>query len=147
MKHSEKARALFESGYNCSQSVFAAFCDITGLCEKQALQISVGLGGGVGRLREVCGAVSGAAMVLGYVYGGEDGKDKLSAYEKVQQFAREFEKQNGSIICRALLHLDQNEKPSFKPEERTERYYKKRPCADLVEISAEILEKILNSDK
>lgn len=143
LKKSDKATELFKTGLNCSASVAAAFSDVLGLSESQAARLSCGLGGGVGRQREVCGAVCGAAMVLGFVFGGEDGKDKLSAYEKIQEFSKEFKKQNGSIICRELLNLPSDFEIVPTPEKRTGEYYKKRPCVDLVSCAAEILEKML----
>lgn len=147
LKKSEKARELFKTGLNCSQSVVAAFADVLGLSEQTAARLSAGLGGGVGRQREVCGAVSGAAMVLGFVFGGEDGKDKKRAYEKVREFSDEFKRRNRFIVCRELLGLDKTLSESATPSERTAEYYKKRPCADLVFGAAEILEGILDGSK
>ncbi len=143
LKRSEKAKEFFKTGLNCSASVVSAFSDVLGLSEAQAARLSCGLGGGVGRQREVCGAVCGAATVLGFVFGGEDGRNKLSAYEKIQEFSKEFKDRNKFIVCRELLGLDPNGKIVPKPEERTNEYYKKRPCADLVFDAAEILEKML----
>ena len=97
----------------------------------------------MGRQREVCGAVSGAAMVLGFVFGGTDGTDKKRAYEKVREFSDEFKKRNRFIVCRQLLGLDEKERESAAPAERTAEYYKRRPCADLVFDAAEILEGML----
>ena len=147
LKKSEKARELFKTGLNCSQSVVAAFADVLGLSEQMAARLSAGLGGGVGRQREVCGAVSGAAMVLGFVFGGEDGKDKKRAYEKVREFSDEFKRRNRFIVCRELLGLDEKKEESAAPAERTAEYYKKRPCADLVFDAAEILEAMLGEQK
>lgn len=143
MKRAEKARELFLSGLNCSQSVVAAFSDILGLSENAAARLSTGLGGGVGRQREVCGTVSGAAMVLGFVFGGEDATQKAKAYEKVREFSEEFKKRNRFIVCRQLLGLDESVKESSTPDERTAEYYKKRPCVELVSDAAEILEAML----
>ncbi len=143
LKRAEKAKEFFKTGLNCSASVVAAFSDVIGLSETQGVKLSCGLGGGVGRQREVCGAVCGAAMVLGFVFGGEDGRDKLSAYEKVQEFSKEFKNRNDSIICRELLGLEPNEAVVPVPEKRTAEYYQKRPCADLIFDAAEILEKML----
>ena len=103
------------------------------------------MGGGVGRMREVCGAVSGAAMLAGMVYGATDGEDreaKKKTYEVVQEIAAEFKKENPSIVCRELLGLSKaDENPT--PEARTEQYYKKRPCVQLVADAAAAAEKIL----
>ncbi len=138
-KYSDRAVELFMSGCNCSQAVFVAFATDLGLSEETALAISVGLGGGVGRMREVCGAVSGAAMVVGLKY---PEFDKMQVYELVREIAGEFKKTNPSIVCKELLELQEAEK-SAKPEDRTPEYYKKRPCLKIVEDSAKAVEKIL----
>ncbi len=148
-ERSEKAVELFKSGYNCSQAVFAAYADMFGFDTNTALKVSAGLGGGVGRSREVCGTVSAAAMLLGMKYGTTDGKDsdgKKLCYEKVQEYIAEFKKVNPSIVCRELLGLSQGENSHPKPDERTESYYKKRPCVQIVEDSALALEKILSEE-
>ena len=140
MTEKEKAAELFLQGYNCSQSVFTAFCQRFDIDEDTAKKISAGLGGGVGRMREVCGAVSGAAMVLGSVFSATDGKDsesKQKNYELVREFAEEFKERNGSVVCAELLGLKTKE-GSAKPQERTNEYYKKRPCLKMVEDAAEI---------
>ena len=142
----EKAVELFKSGFNCSQSVFAAYADLFGMDTDTALKVSAGLGGGVGRSREVCGAVSAAAMLVGMKYGATDGEDfeaKQRTYAVVQQVIAEFKQTNPSIVCRELLNLPENTVSDPKPEARTEGYYKKRPCAELVADSARAVEKIL----
>lgn len=146
MNRAEKAKELFKTGLNCSQSVVTAFADVLGLSKTAAARLSCGLGGGVGRQREVCGAVCGAATVLGFLFGGEDGRDKLSAYKKVQEFSNEFKRKNGSIICRELLGLSNEQKNVPVPEARTAEYYKKRPCAELVFDAVKILEAMLNGE-
>lgn len=146
LKRAEKAKGFFKTGLNCSQSVVCAFSDVLGLSEQICARLSCGLGGGVGRQREICGAVSGTATILGFVFGGEDGRNKKAAYEKVREFSDEFKKRNGSLICRELLGLEKGLNESFVPSERTAEYYKKRPCADLVFDAAEILEQILERD-
>ena len=138
-KYSERAVELFKEGKNCSQSVFAAFAPDLGISEETALRISIGLGGGVGRMREVCGAVSGSAMVVGIKY---PELSKAQVYEKVRLIADEFKKTNPSIVCKELLGISKAEK-SFIPEERTAEYYKKRPCVKIVEDAALATEKIL----
>lgn len=143
MSRADKAKEYFLNGCNCSQAVLTAFADILELDESTAKKLSIGLGGGVGRLREVCGAVSAAAMVLGSVYSGSNADNRAAAYEKVQQFAEAFKKQSGSIICRELLGLDKNAKVSSTPEKRTAEYYKARPCADKVYEAAQILEEMI----
>ncbi|HEY8500858.1 MAG TPA: C-GCAxxG-C-C family protein [Clostridia bacterium] len=145
--HSELARELFRKGYNCAQSVFAAFCDETGLAIDAALKMASSFGGGMGGMREVCGAVTGMFMVVGMKYGYTDPSDKkvkTEHYELVQDLAKQFEKENGSIICKELLGLSiKNDNPA--PAGRNENYYRKRPCAELVEQAARILDEyILN---
>lgn len=151
-KRSEHAVELFKQGYNCSQSVFAAFADLYGMDTETALRVSASFGGGMGRMREVCGAVSGMFLVAGLETGTAEGRDaagKKHNYEVVQQLAEEFKKKNNTIICRELLGLDQKKFTDTTPEGRTQEYYKKRPCVELVRDSAEIIEDFLekNSDK
>ena len=143
--HGTLADQNFRSGYNCAQSVVLAFFDVTGLDDKTAAMLTSSFGGGLGRMREVCGAVSGAAMVLGLVKGYADPEDreaKKAHYARVQEFARRFKDQNGSIICRELLAGVQTSEGGV-PEARTDAYYQKRPCAELCRRAAEILEKML----
>lgn len=145
-KHSDRAVELFKSGYNCSQSVFAAFCDKTGMPEETALRVAAGLGGGVGRMREVCGTICGAAMLAGMVYGATDGSDreaKALTYKKVQEIVAIFKQTNHSIVCRELLGLPGSAPTPPTPEARTETYYKKRPCVQIVEDAAKAAEAVL----
>lgn len=141
----EKARELFLQGYNCSQAVFTAYADLFGIEKETALKLSAGLGGGCGRQRELCGAVSGAVMIIGLKFGATDAADregKKLCYEKVREFSDEFRKTNPSIVCRELLGIG-DKKESALPDERTREYYKKRPCVQIVTDSAEALEKII----
>ena len=139
----EAARELFLSGCNCSQAVFCAFADDFGVDRALAGKVACGLGGGLGRMREVCGAVSGAALVFGLGYGD----DKTLTYAKVQEFCARFKKETGSVICRELLEGAKVQvETGGKPEERGERYYRKRPCADLVALAAGILEDMLGEE-
>ena len=154
MTHSQLARELFESGYNCSQAVFCAFGDVTGLDVDQAARLSSSFGGGMGRLREVCGTVSAAFLVLGAVEGYADPKDpeaKKRHYERVREFAARFREKEGSIICRELLAKSAVEKnqiaPGGDPEARTAEYYRKRPCPALCALSAQILDEMLAEAK
>jgi C_GCAxxG_C_C family probable redox protein len=145
--YSKKAKQLFLDGYNCAQAVFLAFSDLYDIDEKTAAMLSSSFGGGLGRMREVCGAVSGMAMTIGVLYGSSDPKaqsEKAEHYKRIQYVANEFKKQNGSIICKELLGL---EKPTGDPtpEKRTTEYYKKRPCAELVEMAAAITADYINS--
>ena len=149
-EHSDRAVELFKSGYNCSQSVFAAFCDKTGLPQETALRVAAGFGGGIGRMREVCGAVCGATMLAGMVCGatrGDDREAKARTYEKVQEIANRFRADKPSIICRELLGLSPCAAVVPTPEARTESYYKKRPCVKLVEEAALIAEAVLFSEE
>ena len=144
MNHGEKAEKLFLEGYNCAQSVLCAFEDVTGFERETAAKLASSFGGGLGRMREVCGAVSGASMVLGLAKGYCDLKDfeaKKAHYARVQEFARRLKEQNGSIICRELLSGVETEKGGM-PEKRTERYYHKRPCALLCKCAADILDEM-----
>ena len=121
----EKAVELFKSGYNCSQSVVAAFADMYGFTQEQALRMSASFGGGIGRMRQTCGAACGMFLLAGLEKGAVDGKDregKAANYALVQQLAEEFRKRNGSMICAELLGLKKPEGSSM-PEARTEQYY------------------------
>ncbi len=140
--HEEKAKQLFLEGYNCAQAVFCAFSDELGVDQETALRLSSSFGGGMGRLREVCGAVSGMFMAAGVKYGYSDPKardEKTEHYARIQELAGNFKEQNGSIVCRELLGLQQKQ-DSPVPEERTKEYYKKRPCVNLVGDAARMLE-------
>ena len=135
MNREEKAEALFMSGCNCSQAVLAAFADELGVDEETAKRLACGLGGGVGRLREVCGAMSASAMVLGARAGG----DKTAAYPRIQAFAARFKEEMGSIVCRELL-AGVPTTAGAKPESRTADYYKKRPCVEIVKFACRLLQ-------
>ncbi len=146
MNHAQIAGELFAEGYNCAQAVFAAFCDVTGIEKNTALKLSSSFGGGMGRMREVCGAVSGAFMVLGALYGYSelDAECKKVHYELIRKAAGIFKENNGSIICRELLADNGvHAEVGGTPETRTEAYYKKRPCRELVEMAAEIVDDII----
>ena len=143
MNRKEQAMAYFKEGYNCAQSVFLTFCDLTGFDEKTALRLSAPFGGGIGRQREVCGAVSGMCLVAGALYGYDDTKDKAAKaahYQMIQTLCEEFRSRSGgSIICRDLLGNDGRD-TAPTPADRTDTYYKKRPCVELVGEAADILE-------
>ena len=145
MQREEIARNRFDSGYNCCQSVLLAFADRIPLCEADALRLSASFGAGMGRLREVCGALSAAFMVCGFVLGPCDPLDadaKAAHYRRIQQLAAAFAQQNGSILCRDLLGLpDGPDDPT--PRARTAAYYRERPCAALVASAARILDRML----
>ena len=147
-RHADIARDLFLQGYNCSQAVVCAFEDVTGLDRETSARLASSFGGGLARLREVCGTVSGAAMVLGIARGYSDPRDyeaKKAHYALIQEFARRFRERNGDIICRKLLSGVQVSE-GLTPEERTEAYYKKRPCPDLAYAAAQILDEMLAED-
>ena len=143
MDHGIKAAELFLSGYNCAQAVAVAFCDVTGLPEQQAAKMASAFGGGMGRMREVCGAVSGMLLVLGTLDGydtpGDDGAKKR-LYSQVQELAKEFQAENGSIICREIL---KNPPADPNPTPRTAEFYARRPCAKMVLTAARLLDKYL----
>ncbi len=144
MDHSIKAAELFLSGSNCAQAVVVAFCDVTGLSPSFAARMSCSFGGGMGRMREVCGAVSGMLMVLGLLYGYEDPGEgdcyKKEHYALVQELSRQFREENGSIICREIL---KNPPSDPNPTPRTAEFYAKRPCAKMVMCAASILDRYI----
>ena len=143
MDHSTLAAQLFLDGCSCSQAVMAAFCDLTGMDRSTALRLSAPFGGGIGRMREVCGAVSGMMMVVGLLYGFEpsEGSTAKSAhYHLVQELAEQFRQQAGSIICREIL---KNPPADPNPSPRTAEYYANRPCARMVMLAAEILDRYI----
>lgn len=145
-KYAKKAMDLFSEGYNCSQSVVLAFQDMYNLDETTMAMLASSFGGGMGRLREVCGSVSGMFIVAGLLYGYSNPKareEKADHYKTIQELAKEFEEMNHSIVCRDLLGIGK-EKQSYIPEERTKEYYAKRPCKQLVGISAAIMEKYIS---
>ena len=146
MTHSEKAAQLFLQGYNCAQAVAVAFCDVTGLDEKFTAKTISAFGGGMGRLREVCGAVSGMFMVLSHLYGYDDpnaSAEKKQLYNRVQELAGKFREINGSIICRELL----NNPPSDPdPSPRTAQYYAQRPCVRMVMTAADLLDEFIENN-
>lgn len=137
----ERAKELFRSGYNCSQSVVLAYADLIGLEPTLAATLSAPFGGGMGRLREVCGAVSGMTMIAGLLAPSpacDNPTAKRENYALVQHFAEQFRATNGAIVCRTLLGLDR-EKDEPTPSPRTDDYYRKRPCAELVGDAARIV--------
>ena len=144
MEHSYKAAELFLSGSNCAQAVAVAFCDVTGLEPAFAAKMASSFGGGMGRLREVCGAVSGMLMVAGLIYGyedpGENDCNKKAHYQLVQTLAGKFRDEAGSIVCREIL---KNPPSDPNPTPRTAEFYAKRPCARMVMLAAQILDEYI----
>ena len=137
----EKAIALFKEGFNCSQAVVAAFADQYGFTQEQALRMSASFGGGIGRMRETCGAACGLFMLAGFETGSTDGADrdgKAANYALVQELAKEFTLRNGALKCADLLGLSKKEPVVSSPEARTDQYYAKRPCVKMVEEAARI---------
>lgn len=147
MTKGEKAKALFLQGYNCAQAVFSAFAEDMGIDFDMAVKLSSGFGGGMGRLREVCGAVSGMFMVFSNKHGYTSPTDmaaKKALYAHIQNLAKSFSDENGSIVCRELLSLPEKMSDPT-PENRTQQYYKKRPCAQLVEYAADLVESYMKN--
>ena len=145
MKTNEQiAREHFISGYNCAQSVFLTYAEKYGFDKATALKLSSSFGGGMGRMREVCGAVSAMFMIAGLENGyTENNNDEIKAehYTRIQNLANEFKKKNGTIICRELLGVDADDNPI--PSKRTEEYYKERPCEDLIADTCKIMDEFI----
>lgn len=149
MTRREKAEGLFIQGYNCAQSVALAFSDQLPMDEETLAKLSCSFGGGMGRLREVCGAVTGMFLVCGLLYGygsPETGEIKAAHYSRIQDLAHRFQEEHrGTYLCRELLGLDvKNDDPT--PSPRTEKYYQTRPCKALVGDAAELLEQYIKEN-
>ncbi len=144
MDHRELAGNLFLEGYNCAQAVFAAFCDVTGYDKDTALRISSSFGGGMGRMREVCGALSGAFMVAGVLWGytSLDDGEKKDHYARIQEIANRFKEKHHTILCRELLKGISTD-TSPLPSVRNEAYYRERPCLRFVEDAAAIIDEMI----
>ncbi len=152
MKKEELAVEYFKQGYNCAQAVFATYAEELGLPKETALKIASSFGGGMGKLREVCGAVSGMFMVAGLKYGYKDAdltqEEKGKHYKLIQELGLEFKKEFGSIRCCELLGI--NFDGSVNPQLRTKEYYQKRPCEECIREAVKIFEKAsdkFNTDK
>ncbi|MCF0199040.1 MAG: C_GCAxxG_C_C family protein [Bacteroidaceae bacterium] len=143
----QRAVELFMQGYGCGQSVVAAFADLYGLTQEQALCIGAGFGGGVGRMRMMCGAVSGLVILAGLDQGQTEGGDrdgKGRCYRLVQDLLAQFKEENGSIVCAELLGIKGPvAMGNFMPSERNAEYYKRRPCSAKVESAASIFARYL----
>ena len=138
-----QAMEYFMEGYNCAQAVLMAYADKIGMDAKACAKFSSSFGGGMGRMREVCGAVSGMLMVAGVLYGydgPEEGSIKKAHYERVQYLAGKFREEAGNIICRDIL---KNPPSDPAPSPRTEEYYKQRPCARMVMVAAQLLDEFI----
>lgn len=141
--HEAKARELFLEGYNCAQSTFAAFCDVTGMSFETAVKLASGFGAGMGGLRDTCGAVTGMFMAADMLWGYDSPKDaagKKTHYELIRRLAEEFKEENGTLVCRELL---EGCKKELNPMERTREYYTERPCTRLVQCAARILDELI----
>ena len=145
--HAELARNNFLKGYNCAQAVASAFSEEMGMSEAELARLASSFGGGMGKMREVCGAVSGALLVYGAVHGNSDPDDadaKKAHYARVQEFAARFKAEHETIICRELLkNIALKKENTSEPEARTDEYYRVRPCVRFVESAARILEEML----
>ncbi len=149
MNRADRAEELFRMGYNCSQSTFGAFNDVTKLSLEEAMKIASPFGAGFGKLRNVCGAVTGMCMVYGYCKGYNDPKDKddkIRVYKDIQNMCNEFKEKMGSYICRDLLKLKEGEDLP-EPAVRDENYYRSRPCVNACRVAAEIVAKYLELEK
>ena len=149
MTRGDTAKRLYLSGYNCTQSVVMAFEDMLGYDAKTVALITQPLGTGIGGMREVCGTVSGMAVVLGILFGGDDPKNPLKRrdiYKRVQELSQRFEKDNGSIVCRELVGMTKLGTSKGNPYDRPSDY-KKRPCPELVKYAADILEEYIEEHK
>lgn len=144
-KHEALARQNFLDGYNCAQAIMKAFADVTGLDPDFAVKMASPFGGGMGRMREVCGAVSGIFMVLGILegYSTPDDNAKKELYSKVQMLSQKYREENGSIICRELLGLKTKGPEDPTPSKRTDEYYKSRPCEAKIGNAARLLDEYL----
>ena len=146
MSRADKAKEYFKAGYTCSQAVALAFADLTEVEEEQLKKLTLPFGGGIGRLRLTCGAVSGMVAILGLLSSNE--ATKSDVYGETQTLCKRFEKENGSLVCGDLLTgANLQVMVGGEAEKRTDEYYKKRPCAELVYSSAKILEEYIESKK
>jgi len=143
-----KAQDYFKQGYNCAQAVALAFQDVLNADTQTIEKLTIGLGGGVGRMREVCGTVSAMAVVAGSIApmeGKPVHEQKSAAYAVVQELAGKFKEENGSIVCRDLMGIRADAKITHEPQERNDSYYKARPCIELVGCSARIIAEYIST--
>lgn len=148
-ERANRGMEMFKKGYNCSQSVVAAFADLYDIDESTALKIAASFGGGLGRMRLTCGCVSGMAVLAGLENGTDDGSDnatKMANYQLVQALANKYKENTGSVICAELLGLAEGSNTSPQPEARTPQYYHKRPCKELVGLACRIYAEHLNEE-
>lgn len=149
MTKAEKAKELFLMGYNCAQATFGAFAEDYGLNLDVAMTLSAGLGGGIGRLRETCGAVTGATLAVSLAMGSFDLNNpdaKTQVYKEIRKVVEIFESETGTIVCADMLGVPRRGDDATALA-RTPEYYQKRPCADLVYLAADAADKIINDLK
>ena len=149
MERKQVAIDNFLKGYNCCQSIVLAFKDLVDIDEKSLAKLASGFGGGMGRLRETCGAVSGVFMIIGLLYGYESpetGEIKAKLYAKIQELGLQFEKEQGSLVCRELLGINEKHSSST-PSSRTSSFYKDRPCIKYIGFASELLEEYIDKHK
>lgn len=147
MDRSELAVKRFTEGHNCSQAIVLAFADLLNIEAKQLSKLAGGFGGGIGRLREVCGAFSGIVVVLDLLYGYDkfvDDEDKKELYSRIQELGLRFEKDKGSLICRDLMGLNVKHSDST-PTPRTKDFYQNRPCPNIIAYATKLLEEYINN--
>ncbi|MBQ0037017.1 MAG: C_GCAxxG_C_C family protein [Firmicutes bacterium] len=147
MDRSELAVKYFVEGHNCSQAIVLAFADLLDIEASQLSKLAGGFGGGIGRLREVCGAFSGAVIVLDMLYGYDNysnDEDKKEQYSRIQEIGLQFEKDKGSLICRDLMGLNVKHSDSA-PTPRTKDFYQNRPCPNIIAYVAKLLEDYINN--
>lgn len=149
LSKAEQARALFREGANCAQAVAVAFAEECHVDAETMCRLASGFGAGMGRLREVCGAVSGMVLVANLLWGPSQFSDtagREAQYARIQMLVERFQKETGSIICRELLGIETKQKDSPCSEARTKMLHPKRPCVEMVALAAEILEKQIGKD-
>ena len=150
LERAERARGYFRQGYNCSQSVVLAYSDVIGQDETTVAQFAAGFGGGMGRMRQVCGSFSGMVMVSGFLKPFTNpsvAADKGANYELIQHFASQFKAETGSIVCGELLGLAKGENNAPQPSPRNKDYYQRRPCVEYVALAARLLGDYINSQE
>lgn len=148
MSRGDIAKNYFLKGYNCSQAVALAFADMLDMDEKTIVRCVSGFGGGMSRMREVCGSMSGIVFVMSMLYGYDEAGDvegKMELYARVQELGKRFKEDNGSVVCRELLGIDKKGFDAPTPDARTSDYYQKRPCKDLIKYAADLLEAYIAS--
>jgi len=149
MKKSEKALKYYAEGYNCAQSVVVAFTDVLNLSEETTLKLAAGFGGGMGRLQQTCGAITGAFMVIGYLKGnyqqdGESEQSRKITNQLIQDFSRIFAQKHGSINCKSLINFDINSEEDLKKAKEADVFNKK--CTYFIKTAVELLEDTLAKD-